>query len=96
MTLAKRAGVPKRILDVRNRFREGNPWDMARWRVVGDVRKLRNWLADPMVSDDLRVGDAELLARLQAHLKERGHNRVTLITREQLDALKSGRGQTRH
>jgi hypothetical protein len=49
-----------------------------------------------MVSDDLRVGDAALLARLQAHLKERGHNRVTLITREQLDALKSGRGQTRH
>jgi hypothetical protein len=28
--MAKRAGVPKRILDVRYRFRVADPWDMAR------------------------------------------------------------------
>jgi hypothetical protein len=69
MTMAKRAGVPKRILDVRYRFRVADPWDMARWRVVRDVRKLRNWLADPMVSDDLRVGDAALPCKIAGSLE---------------------------
>jgi len=36
------------------------------------------------------------LTELQVHLKERGQNRISLITREQLEAERSGKGQTRH
>ena len=91
----KRGAVPKRILTVRE-FREYSPWDTPRYRVVDAVRVLRAWLADPSVPDELRVGDADLLTELQAHLKERGQNRISLITREQLEAERSGKGQTRH
>ena len=91
----KRSSVPKRILAVRE-FREYNPWDTPRYRVVDAVRVLRAWLADASVSDELRVGDADLLTELQAHLRERGHNRISLITHEQLEAERSGKGQTRH
>ena len=73
-------------------FREYSPWDTPRYRVVDAVRVLRKWLADPSVPDELRLGDAELLAELQAHLNERSHNRITIITREQLEAEKSGLG----
>ena len=91
----KQGAVPKRILTVRE-FREYSPWDTPRYRVVDAVRVLRAWLADPSVPDELRVGDADLLTELKAHLKERGHNRISLITREQLEAERSGEGQTRH
>ena len=91
----KRGAVPKRILTVRE-FRECSPWDTPRYRVVDAVRVLRAWLADPSVPDELRVGDADLLTELQAHLKERGQNRISLITREQLEAERGGKGQTRH
>jgi hypothetical protein len=91
----KRGAVPKRILTVRE-FREYSPWDTPRYRVVDAVRVLRAWLADPSVPDELRVGDADLLTELQVHLKERGQNRISLITREQLEAERSGKGQTRH
>lgn len=56
---------------------------------------VRGWLIR-RCRDELRVGDADLLTELQAHLKERGHNRISLITREQLEAERSGKGQTRH
>ncbi len=91
----KRSAVPKRILTVRE-FREYSPWDTPRYRVVDAVRVLRAWLADASVSDELRVGDADLLTELQADLRDRGHNRTSLITREQLEAERSGKGQTRH
>ena len=67
----KRGAVPKRILTVRE-FREYNPWDTPRYRVVDAVRVFGAWLADPSVPDELRVGDVDLLTELQAHLKERG------------------------
>jgi hypothetical protein len=91
----KRGAVPKRALTV-HEFREYSPWDTPRYRVVDAVRVLRAWLADPSVPDELRVGDADLLTELQTHLKERGQNRISLITREQLEAERSGKGQTRH
>ncbi len=91
----KQAGVPRRILRVRD-FREYDPWDCSRYNVVEAVRVLRKWLADPSVLDELRAGDAELLAQLQAYLVERGDNRFTFVTRADIEAQSRGVRQTRH
>ena len=68
--------VPRRILNVR-RLARHDLWDAVRFKIVDGRRMLRKWLADPTVSDDLRVGDAALLARFEAHLAERVPQRST-------------------
>jgi hypothetical protein len=94
----KRPGVPKRILQGR-RLREVDLLDVSRFYVVESVRMLRKWLADPAVPDDLREGDADLVAHLEAHLAERPRPTISINTREELEmrkAIESSGGQTRH
>ena len=92
--------VPKRILNVRRLDRYDNLWDIVRYRIMDGRRTLRKWLADPTVSDDLRKGDADLLARLEAHLVERVPPRIHYLSREEaeetLAAVLDAEGQTLH
>ena len=87
--------VPKRILNVR-RLARHDLRDVVRFKIVDGRRMLRKWLADPTVSDDLRVGDAALLARFEAHLAERAPQKIDILTREQAEAMLSAQGQTLH
>ena len=94
----KRPDVPKRILQ-RRRLREVDLLNVSRFYVVDSVRMLRKWLADPAVPDDLREGDADIVAHLGAHLAERPRPTVSIITREELEmrkAIESSVAQTRH
>ena len=92
--------VPRRILNVRRLDRYDNLWDTVRYRIMDGRRTLRKWLADPTVSDELRKGDAELLARLEAHLVERVPPRIHYLSREEaeeiLAAMLDAEGQTLH
>ena len=91
--------VPKRFHDARGFKFIGQLWDVNRYNIVECVRHLRNWLADPAIPDEMRQGDAELLARLQAHLKDQPPPRVHVLTWEELEirnAMKAADGETRH
>jgi hypothetical protein len=62
------------------------------------ARVLRKWLADPLVPDELRTGDSELLAHIEAHLSGRPPPTISIVTREELEvhkAIESRIGQTR-
>ena len=87
--------VPKRILSVR-RLGRHDLWDIVRFKIVDGRRMLRKWLADPTVSDELRVGDAELLARFEAHLAECKPARIRFLTSEEALAMLMAEGQTLH
>ncbi len=81
-----RAEVPMRILNVR-RLARHDLWDVVRFKVVDGRRMLRKWLADTTVIDELRAGDAELLARFEAHLAERKPARLRFLTSEEALAM---------
>ncbi|PPQ34168.1 hypothetical protein CCS01_12370 [Rhodopila globiformis] len=84
------------ILNVR-RPAHHDLWDVVRFKIVDGRRMLRKWLADPTVSDELRMGDAELLARFEAHLAERKPARIRFLTSEEaLAMLMMAEGQTLH
>jgi len=87
--------VPRRILNVR-RLGRHDLWNVVRFKIVDGRRMLRKWLADPTVSDDLRVGDAALLARFEAHLAERKPARLRFLTSEEALAMLMAEGQTLH
>ena len=97
--MTRRPRVPIRIHDARRLKFIGQLWDVNRYNIVECVRHLRNWLADPAIPDEMRRGDAELLARLQAHLKDRPPPRVHVLTWEELEirnAMRAADGETRH
>jgi hypothetical protein len=60
-------------------------WSVAPAVFADGGRTLRKWLADPNVSQDLKVGDAELLARFEAHHAERRRPKYHLLTQEEMD-----------
>ena len=90
-----RAEVPMRILNVR-RLARHDLWDVVRFKIVDGRRMLRKWLADTTVSDELRAGDAELLARFEAHLAERKPAMLRFLTSEEALAMLMAEGQTLH
>ena len=87
--------VPKRILSVR-RLGRHDLWDIVRFKIVDGRGMLRKWLADPTVSNELRAGDAELLAPFEAHLAQRKPARIRVLTNEEARAMLSAEGQTLH
>ena len=97
--MTRRPRVRIRIRDARRLKFIDQLWDVNRFNIVECVRHLRNWLADPPIPDEMRRGDAELLARLQAHLKDRPPPRVHVLTWEELEirnAMRAADGKTRH
>ena len=81
-----RDGVPKRILKLRQVGAIADWWSVAPAVFADGRRTLRKWLADPQVSQDLKAGDAELLARFDAHHAERRRPTFHLLTQDEMDA----------
>jgi hypothetical protein len=60
------------------------------------MRDLRKWLADPAVSDEVRVGDAELVVLLPEHLLERDEVGASLYKNKGIERWESRTRQTLH
>jgi hypothetical protein len=82
-----RDGVPKRILKLRRVGAIADPWSLAPAVFADGLRTLRKWLADPQFSEDLKAGDAALLARFEAHHAERRRPKFHLLTRREMQAF---------
>ncbi len=86
-----REGVPKRILKLRRVGAIADWWSVAPAVFADGRRTLRKWLADPQVSEDLKAGDAALLARFEAHHAERRRPKFHLLTQDEMEALHTRR-----
>ena len=82
-----RDGVPKRILRLRRVGTIADWWSVAPAVFANGRRTLRKWLADPHVPQDLKAGDAELLARFEAHHAERRCPTYHLLTQDEMEAF---------
>ena len=82
-------GVPKRILKLRRVGAIADPWSVSPAVFADGRRTLREWLADPQISEDLKAGDAALLARFEAHHAERRRPKLYLLTQDEMQAFTS-------
>lgn len=82
-----REGIPKRILKLRRIGAVADWWSVAPAVFADGRRTLRKSLADPQFSEDLKAGDAELLARFEAHHAKRRRPKFDLLTQAEMEAF---------